>query len=325
MIRMVHGSGGLETLNLIESVFLKHLQNPALSRLEDAAVLEVSGKVAFSTDSFVVDPLFFPGGDIGLLAVCGTVNDLWMMGATPRALTAGFILEEGLPIATLEKVVASMAHAAREAEVEIVAGDTKVVPGHGGLYINTAGIGVIPQGLRVAADQCRPGDALVLSGRLGDHHASILSARMHIENQIVSDVRSLGAQVGALLQSGVRVRAMRDVTRGGLATIVGELCQASGCGARLIEDRLPVAPATDAFCRILGLDPLYMGNEGQFVAVVDAADAVAARDALRHTPGGEEAEVIGEITSGSRVTLQTALGGERVLGPLVGEGLPRIC
>lgn len=325
MIRMAHGSGGKETEQLIQNVFLKHFCNHTLGRLEDAAVLELSGKTAFTTDSFVVTPLFFKGGDIGRLAVCGTVNDLLMMGAQPRYLSAGFIIEEGLSLEALDKVAESMASTAAEAGVSIVAGDTKVIEGKGGLYINTAGLGLIPHGRDIGAARCAPGDAILVSGYLGDHHACILSARMNIENGIESDASPLCAPVTALFESGAEVKAMRDVTRGGLATILNELCSASETGAELNEAVLPVSAQTAAFCDILGLDPLYMGNEGKFVAVVKAADAQNALTALRRTPEGRCADIIGHITDGKGVTLLTKPGGRRRLGVLTGEGLPRIC
>ncbi len=325
MIRMAHGSGGKETEELVKTVFLKHFHSDALGRLEDAAVLELSGKAAFTTDSFVVTPLFFKGGDIGRLAVCGTVNDLLMMGAQPRYLSAGFIIEEGLALETLDAVAGSMARTAEEAGVSIVAGDTKVIEGHGGLYINTAGLGAIPDGRDFGAAQCAAGDAILVSGHLGDHHACILSARMKIENGIESDAAPLCAPVKALLNSGAQVKAMRDVTRGGLATILNELCAASGTGAELEEAALPVSAQTAAFCEILGLDPLYMGNEGKFAVVVKDEDAQKALDALRSTPEGRHAAVIGRIVKAQGITLETKLGGRRRLGVLAGEGLPRIC
>ncbi len=325
MIRMAHGSGGKETDELVRNVFLKHFHNDALGRLEDAAVLSLNGKAAFTTDSFVVTPLFFKGGDIGRLAVCGTVNDLLMMGARPKYLSAGFIIEEGLALNKLDAVAASMAQTAREAGVSIVAGDTKVIEGHGGLYINTSGIGMIPEGRDLGAARCSPGDAILLSGDLGDHHACILSARMNIENSISSDAMPLNAPVSALLDSGANVKAMRDVTRGGLATILNELCAASGTGVLIEETALPVSSQTAAFCEILGLDPLYMGNEGKFVAVVGSADAQKALEALRTVPGGENAALVGHITEHKGVMLHTAFGGRRRLGVMAGEGLPRIC
>ena len=226
-ITMAHGSGGKTSAELMSSVFGKHFKNSILDKMEDAAVLEVSGKIAFSTDSFVVTPLEFPGGDIGKLCVCGTVNDLLMMGAEPKYLTCGFILEEGLEIETLDSIVASMAKQAEIAGVKIVAGDTKVVEGSGGLYINTSGIGIIPEDRDVSAANCKPGDKLILSGNLGDHHATILSARMEIENDIKSDCGCLKDITDALFDNGITVRTMRDVTRGGLGTILNEIADTS--------------------------------------------------------------------------------------------------
>lgn len=325
IIKMAHGSGGKETEQLIADVFMKHFSDEGLNRMEDAAVLELNGKAAFTTDSFVVTPLFFKGGDIGRLSVCGTVNDLLMMGARPRYLSVGFIIEEGMDSAVLESIAASLALTAGEAGVSIVAGDTKVIEGRGGLYINTAGIGLIPEGRSVSPARCAPGDAILLSGNLGDHHACILSARMNIENSIASDAAPLNGLVEALFDGGADVKAMRDVTRGGLATVLNEICSASGAGALIEEKSIPVSEQTAAFCGILGLDPLYMGNEGKFVAVMPEKDADKALSALRSIGGGENAAVIGHMRSEKGLALQTSLGGKRILGPLYGEGLPRIC
>ncbi len=324
LITLAHGSGGVETEQLIQSVFLKHFQSDK-NRMEDAAVFELHGKVAFTTDSFVVSPLFFPGGNIGRLAVCGTVNDLCMMGAIPKYLSAGFIIEEGMDSETLECVCASMANAAREANVEIVAGDTKVIEGKGGLFINTSGIGLIPNGREVSAANCSIGDAILCSGFLGDHHACILSARLRIQNGIRSDAAPLNRFVEALFGAGIRIKAMRDITRGGLATILHELCQASRTGADILEQALPIREQTAAFCEILGLDPLTMGNEGKFVAVVDARDAQSALELLHAQQDGQNAAIIGHIRAGEGVTLETKLGARRKVNPLYGEGLPRIC
>jgi hydrogenase expression/formation protein HypE len=325
VIRTAHGSGGKETEDLVKKVFLKHFDNEGLRGMEDAAIVEMRGRSAFTTDSYVVTPLFFRGGDIGRLSVCGTVNDLLMMGAHPRYLTAGFILEEGLPLDTLESVVISMAETAREAGIAIVAGDTKVIGGKGGMMITTAGIGEIPPGREAHARHCLPGDAILVSGNLGDHHACILSARMGIENRISSDAAPLNTLVEALFENGIRVRAMRDVTRGGLATILHEICEASGTGALLQEAAIPVGGETAAFCEILGLDPLVMGNEGRFVAIVDGEDADKAAGVLRAIRNGENAVVIGRLRGEKGIALLTRLGGKRNVGPLYGEGLPRIC
>ena len=248
-----------------------------------------------------------------------------MMGAIPQYLTAGFILQEGLPLAELETIVASMAKTARDAGVRIVAGDTKVVEGNGGLFINTSGIGLIPAGRDVSASNCRAGDKILLSGNLGDHHACILSARMGIENSIRSDCACLSAIAAALFDNGVRVRTMRDVTRGGLGTVLNEIADTSGCAISIAEDLLPVDPEVKGFCDILGLDPLYMGNEGKMIAIVDGGDAEKALALVRATAEGKDAVILGEAFSGSGVTMKTHLGGSRVVDVLYGEGLPRIC
>lgn len=324
-ITMAHGSGGKTSAELMSSVFGKHFKNSILDKMEDAAVLDISGKVAFSTDSFVVTPLIFKGGDIGKLCVCGTVNDLLMMGAEPKYITCGFIMEEGLEIEVLDKIVESMAAQAKEAGVMIVAGDTKVVEGSGGLYINTSGIGIIPQERDVSAANCRPGDKILLSGNLGDHHACILSARMEIENDIRSDCGCLKDITEALFDGGIQVRTMRDVTRGGLGTILNEIADTSGCRIDLVEEVIPVDEEVRGFADILGLDPLYMGNEGKMIAVVKGDQARQALELMRSTEHGKNAVIIGEITEGSGTYINTRLGGSRVLDVLYGEGLPRIC
>ena len=324
-ITMAHGSGGRTSAELMESVFGKHFKNPILDKMEDAAVLELHGKAAFSTDSFVVTPLVFKGGDIGKLCVCGTVNDLLMMGAEPKYLTCGFIMEEGLDIDLLDQIVRSMAAQAREAVVLIAAGDTKVVEGSGGLYINTTGIGLIPEGRDVSAANCRAGDKILLSGNLGDHHACILSARMEIDNEIHSDCGCLKDITEALFGAGIEVRTMRDVTRGGLGTILNEIADTSRCRIELSEESIPVSDEVRGFADLLGLDPLYMGNEGKMVAVVPAAQAEKALELMRGTEHGKDAAIIGEIKEGNGTFLTTRLGASRVLDVLYGEGLPRIC
>ncbi len=324
-ITMAHGSGGRTSAELMEAVFGKHFKNPILDKMEDAAVLELHGKAAFSTDSFVVTPLVFKGGDIGKLCVCGTVNDLLMMGAEPKYLTCGFIMEEGLEIDLLDQIVRSMAAQAREAGVLIAAGDTKVVEGSGGLYINTTGIGLIPEGRDVSAANCRAGDKILLSGNLGDHHACILSARMEIDNEIHSDCGCLKDITEALFGEGIEVRTMRDVTRGGLGTILNEIADTSRCRIELSEESIPVSDEVRGFADILGLDPLYMGNEGKMVAVVPAAQAEKALELMRGTEHGKDAAIIGEIKEGNGTFLTTRLGASRVLDVLYGEGLPRIC
>ncbi len=326
-ITMAHGSGGKATAELIESVFARHFNNPVLARMEDSAVLPGAATIAVTTDSFVVTPLFFNGGDIGRLAVCGTVNDLSMSGAVPKYLTCGFILEEGLDTECLERIVLSMAHTAAEAGITIVAGDTKVVEGKGGLYINTSGVGFVPQGCVISSANCADGDVVLLSGSLGDHHATILSARMGIQNDIQSDCAPLNGITAALVGSGVRVKAMRDVTRGGLATVLSEFAAASRCCITLEETAIPVTPQVLGLCGILGLDPLYMGNEGKLVAVVAREDAQRALACIQGSPYGEHAAIIGAVSmqAAETVLLHTVVGGTRILTQLYGEGLPRIC
>lgn len=326
-ITMAHGSGGRETGKLIREIFEANFRNEILSRMEDSAVVEGSGRIAVTTDSFVVTPLFFPGGDIGRLSVCGTVNDLLMSGALPRYLTCGFIIEEGADSEELSRIAASMAQTAREAGVLLVAGDTKVVEGSGGVYINTAGVGFVPEDAHISASNCREGDAVLVSGYLGEHHAAILSSRMGIENEIVSDCAPLGDMVASMQKAGVRIHAMRDVTRGGLATVLHEFAVSSRCCVELEQKALPVSGAVQGFCGLLGLDPLYMGNEGKMVAVVEAEDAPLALECMKNSRYGAHAACVGRITSTEegKVLLHTGVGGIRAVSELIGEGLPRIC
>lgn len=323
-IDMTYGSGGKQTGDLINQVFLKHFSNPVLNRLEDAAVLSISGKIAYTTDSFVVTPLFFRGGNIGKLAVCGTVNDLSMMGAVPKYLTAGFIIEEGAELKDVETIAETMTLAAKEAGVSIVAGDTKVVEGSGGIYINTSGIGEIKkEGITISG--CKPGDVIILSGNLGDHHAAILSERMGIENEIASDCAPLCTIVANLFEADIDVRCMRDVTRGGLATVLNEAADQSGCSVELLEEAIPVSREVKGFCDILGLDPLYMANEGKMIAVVPEGQAEEALKAVKKSPYGTNARIIGTILEGKGVRKKTKFMGSRTIDVLYGEGLPRIC
>jgi hydrogenase expression/formation protein HypE len=338
---MAHGGGGQEMRELVTDLFQRRLSNEFLDRGEDAAALpRPDYPIAMTTDSFVVTPPEFPGGDIGKLAVCGTVNDLWMSGARPLYLTAGFVLAEGLEFALLERVVDSMAQAARAAGVKIVAGDTKVIEragtGPNGLFINTAGIGCRQWAAAPAAVNARAGDAVVLSGPLGNHHAAILSCRLNLANTITSDCADLGPLAEALLAGGVGLRAMRDVTRGGLATVLNEIALAAGLRIEAEEENIPVDAEVEKFCGLLGLDPLYMANEGKFVCVVAAADTEKTLALLRSFPLGAKAACIGRVKAPSAadaalpgdeppVTLRTALGGRRILDTLYGEGLPRIC
>ena len=334
-ITMAHGSGGESTSRLISEVFAKHFNNEYLSKLEDSAVVPGSGKLAVTTDSFVVTPLEFPGGDIGRLCVCGTVNDLLMSGAVPKYITCGCILEEGLDIDLLDRVIASMAETAREAGVVVVTGDTKVIEnrgGEGGLIINTSGVGFIPDDLDVPGPyKLQDKDKIIISGNLGDHHAAILGRRMGIESNILSDNAPLSEMVGKLMDEGIRVHAMRDVTRGGLGTVLNEFSEASKCSIELIESELPVSAAVRDFCGILGLDPMYMGNEGKMVLSVDEEDAEKALLLIKQSRYGENAKVIGSVSKADTnggdkgVFVRTKIGGKRVVGPMYGEGLPRIC
>lgn len=324
-VNLSHGSGGSGSALLFDRIFAKHFESKILHQTEDAAVLDMSGTLAFSTDSFVIQPLFFPGGDIGKLSISGTVNDLLMMGAIPKYLSTAFILETGLEFETLEKIVVSMSTTARAAGVEIVTGDTKVVEGAGGLIINTSGIGLIPAERDLHFVHCKEGDAILLSGNLGDHEASILSSRMHINNQIRSDCAPLNPLVNSLFHAQIPVKAMRDVTRGGLGTILNEIASITKCGVECWEDALPIHHETQAFCNILGLDPIYMANEGKLLIVVGERDAKDALAVMNHTKQGENAAIIGRLRSESGVTLATHLGGWRTIKMLQGEALPRIC
>jgi len=331
-IVMGHGSGGKMSHELIGRIFLPPFDNDVLRAANDAGVVQAApgARLAISTDSHVVTPLFFPGGDIGRLAVCGTVNDVAVMGAEPRYLTAGFILEEGLPQQTLARVVASMQAAAAEAGVVIVAGDTKVVEKGkaDGLYINTSGVGVVPAGVELGGERARPGDVVLLSGPMGDHGIAVLAARgeLGFEAAVESDVAPLNRLAAAALQAG-DVRVMRDPTRGGVASTLNEIARQSGVAIVLDEAALPVRPAVAAACEMLGFDPLYIANEGRLLVIVgrDEVDAVLA--AMRAAPYGTETVVVGEVRAepARRVLLRTALGSLRIVDMLAGELLPRIC
>ncbi len=334
VILLAHGSGGGLSHELMARVFAPAFANPALARLDDSAVLGAPApgdRLAFTTDSYVVRPLFFPGGDIGRLAVCGTVNDLAMAGARPLSLSAGFILEEGLPIADLERIVGSMAAAAAEAGVQIVTGDTKVVErGHAdGCFITTAGLGAIPRGIDIAGANARPGDVVLLSGTVGDHGLAIMSQRegLRFDTPLQSDAAPLNGLVQAMLSASPLIHALRDPTRGGLATTLNELAGQSGVEIAVEEARIPLRPAVQGLAELLGLDPLYVANEGKLVAIVPATEAETVLAAMRAHPLGREAQAIGEVREGrpGRVALRTALGTRRILDMMVGELLPRIC
>ena len=321
-INMSHGNGAQETSELISSVFMKHFSNE-YTRMEDAAVLPFSGeRIAFTADSFVVEPLFFPGGDIGRLAVCGTVNDLLTTGGKPLYISASFILVENADTGEIEAAARSMRGAADEAGVLIVTGDTKVVEGRGGFYINTSGVGRAGD---VSLYSAAGGDAIIISGSLGEHHACILSRRMGITNAIRSDAAPLTEIVRTLVESGLPVHGLRDVTRGGLATVLNEISDLTGLSALIEEDSLPISDEVGGLCRILGLDPLYMGSEGRMLAVLPEEHAEQALVLMRRCRYGESAAIIGRLTAGGGVVLNTKLGGKRKLPPLSGLGLPRIC
>lgn len=324
-ITLAHGSGGKSTTELIDKVFAKHFSNPILNMMEDSAVVDGSSRIAVTTDSFVVTPLIFKGGDIGRLSVCGTVNDLLMRGAVPKYITSAFIIEEGADTDTLETIVKSMAETAKEAGVTVICGDTKVIEGNGGIYINTTGVGFVKTSTDIVSTNLKEGDAVVVSGNMGDHHAAILSARMGIENNIESDNAPLVEMVQKMLKNGIELHCMRDVTRGGLGTVLNELANASKVNIELTEENIPVNEEVKAFAKILGLDIMHMGNEGKLVAIMPKKQAEKAVNIIRQCPYGENAQIIGEIKHGSGVTLITPIGGKRIVNVLYGEGLPRIC
>ena len=336
-ITLAHGSGGKAMRDLIDDIFVKNFDNPTLSQLEDqasfdlASLMKQGDRLAFTTDSYVVDPLFFPGGDIGELAINGTVNDLAMSGAKPLYLSCSVILEEGLAVQTLRRVAESMRTAAKKAGVQIVTGDTKVV--HRGaadkLFINTSGIGVIPTGVNVSAHNIQPGDAVIINGELGNHGTAILIARgeLALDSDIESDCQPLNGLVETILNACPDIHAMRDATRGGLATVLNEFALSSGVGIRLDEQSIPVREEVNGVCEILGLDPLYLANEGKFVVVVGRDNADTVVSAMKSHPAGKDACIIGEVISSPRgvVLLKTAFGTERIVDMLVGDQLPRIC
>ncbi len=327
-----HGSGGRLSAELIQHLFVPLFDNPTLNGLNDQAVVNVDGaRLAFTTDSFVVSPLFFPGGNIGSLAVHGTINDLAVSGAQPLFISAGFILEEGLAMDDLGNIVMAMAAACREAGVQMVTGDTKVVnKGHGdGVYINTTGIGVVPEGIDIAANRAQPGDVIIVSGTVGDHGMAIMSVRegLTFETELVSDSAALHTLIAAMLDVTKDIHCLRDATRGGVAAVLNELADQSQVGFALDETTIPVRQAVMAACEMLGMDPLYVANEGKLVAIVprDHADEILA--AMRAHPLGADAAIIGEavVDHPGMVITRTAIGGRRVVDMPLGEILPRIC
>jgi len=335
---MAHGSGGKLSHELVERIFIKHLSNPILDSLEDAAAIDLTdghgrlrGQPVFTTDSFVIQPIFFPGGDIGKLSVCGTVNDLSMQGAVPLYLSTGFILEEGLPMADLERIVASLAETARAAGVQVVAGDTKVVERGSAdkIFINTAGVGVVPAGVHIAAKRAQPGDLVLVSGAVGDHGLAIMTQRegLRFESPLRSDCAPLNDLVRVMLTECPNIHVLRDPTRGGLATTLNEIADSAQVGIAIRETAVPIHEPVRAASEILGLDPLYVANEGKLIAILPPEGAEAVLAAMRVHPLGAEAACVGEVVSDhpGRVVLETVLGTRRLLDMPVAEQLPRIC
>jgi hydrogenase expression/formation protein HypE len=331
-ILLAHGSGGAMSHDLIASLFIKAFQNPVLDRLDDMAVLEIGGiKLAFTTDSYVVTPIFFPGGDIGKLAVCGTINDLVMSGARPLYLSAGFILEEGFPFRDLETIIASMQKTAAQAGVQIVTGDTKVVNrgGADGIFINTAGLGRVPEGVDISGRNARAGDKVLVSGSIGDHGIAILSSRAGLEfsTRLESDCAPLNDLVARMLEVSRDIHCLRDPTRGGLSTTLNELARQSKVGIWIEECRIPVKEEVRGACELLGLDPFILANEGKLIAIVGAGEAEKILAAMKAHPLGRDAALVGEVREepAARVILRTSIGSTRIVDMLVGEPLPRIC
>ncbi len=331
-ILLDHGSGGRASHELVTQVFLPEFKNALLESLEDSAVFDIGGqKLAFSTDSYTVDPIFFPGGDIGSLAVHGTVNDVSMRGAKPLYLSVGYIIEEGFPMADLERIIKSMKEAAEAAGVQIIAGDTKVV-NRGSvdkIFINTAGIGILKKGVDISGKNARVGDAVLVSGTIGDHGVTILSMRegLSFEVTIESDSAPLNGMTAEMMAVSDNIRVMRDPTRGGLATTLNELALQSNVGIELVEGQIPIRDGVEGACELLGLDPLYLANEGKLIAIVAPEDADKVLAAMKANPYGGDAAVIGTVVADNpgRVFMKTGVGGTRILDMLEGEPLPRIC
>ncbi len=331
-VDLTHGAGARAMQQLIEEIFRPAFDNPMLARGDDQAAFDVgAGRMVMSTDSFVVSPLFFPGGDIGSLAVHGTVNDVAMSGARPLYLSAGFVIEEGFPLAELQRIARSMGAAARGAGVAVVTGDTKVVERGKAdrLFINTAGIGTVPAGVDISGERARPGDAILVSGTMGDHGVAIMAQRagLEFETTIVSDSAPLNGLVADLVAAAPGIHVLRDPTRGGLAATLNEICHQSGVGMRLDEAAIPIRPDVLGACELLGLDPLNVANEGKLVAIAPAADRDRLLAAMRAHPLGSDAMVIGEVIADPHrfVRMATRIGGERIVDWLAGEQLPRIC
>jgi hydrogenase expression/formation protein HypE len=330
-ILLAHGSGGKLSHDLVKQNFVPLFDNAFLDKLDDSAVFELKDRLAFTTDSYVVNPIFFPGGDIGKLAVCGTVNDLSMMGAVPKYLSIALIIEEGLLMSDLKRIMESTKKAAKEAGVKIVTGDTKVVNKGSAdkLFINSAGVGVIPSGVDISGSNARVGDKVILSGSIGDHGIAVISQRegLQFTSSVKSDCAPLNKLVAEMLDSGVEIRCLRDPTRGGLASTLNEFAESSGVGIVIEEQDIPVHEVVQAACELLGFDPLYVANEGKLVAVVAAHGAEKVVEVMRRKKYGKEAAIIGEVVSEhpGRVILKTRMGASRIVDMLVGEQLPRIC
>ena len=331
-IGLDHGSGGEASHELVQEIFLSRLDNEYLRPLDDSAGLELPAcTLAITTDSYVVDHIFFPGGNLGSLAVHGTVNDLSMQGARPLHLTLGLILEEGRPLQDLTTIIDSLAQAAHEAKVSIVAGDTKVVPKAAvdKVFINTSGIGLIPKGVNVSGHNARPGDVLIINGNIGDHGMAILSRRegLHFESPLMSDSAPLNGLVSSILEVSHEIHVLRDPTRGGVATALNEVASRSGVGIHIFEEDIPVNPSVAAACEILGLDPLYVANEGKCLVIVSKEEAKKVLRIMKKNIYGKRSRIIGEVTAENpgRVLLKTKIGGTRILSMLTGEQLPRIC
>ncbi|MFW5901995.1 MAG: hydrogenase expression/formation protein HypE [Thermodesulfobacteriota bacterium] len=331
-ISLDHGSGGRLTNDLIAEMMLPAFQNPILAQMEDGAAFDIGGsRLAFSTDSYVVDPIFFPGGNIGDLAVNGTVNDVAMCGAKPLFLSAGMIIEAGFSTGELQTILKSMGRAAEAAGVQIVTGDTKVVAAGSvdKIFINTAGIGVIPDGVHISAANARPGDQIILSGSIADHGMAVLTRRegLSFESPIETDSAPLNHLLSRMLGASTDIHVLRDPTRGGVGTALNEIARQAGVGIRIYEERIPVSDSAAALCELLGFDPLYVANEGKLLAFVDSARADAVLAAMREDPCGKQAVIIGEVVSAhsQSVIMETAIGGERIIDMLTGEQLPRIC
>jgi hydrogenase expression/formation protein HypE len=330
-ILLAHGSGGKLAHDLVEKSFVKAFANPLLAKMDDSAVFELSGRLAFTTDSYVVSPIFFPGGDIGKLAVCGTVNDLAMSGAKPLYLSLSFIIEEGLTRSELNRIIGSTQKAAEEGGVKIITGDTKVVDRGSAdkLFINSAGIGIVSEGVDISGGNARPGDKVIISGTIGDHGIAVISQRegLSFSTRLESDCAPLASLVADMLAVSPDIHCLRDPTRGGLATTLNELAKQSGVSIRIEEEKLPIREEVQAACELLGFDPLYVANEGKLVAIVSAGDVDKVLQVMKGNRYGKNATIIGEVAAEhpGRVAMKTSLGSSRIVDMLVGDLLPRIC